>query len=130
MVLFQISIPAFSVTLIKKTKTALLVPNALIISTVTDRVSTAVQDHLCFVCGYCCGCYNLMHFSSKFTGTSQKANSVNRALYAEQLWKVRQRHGTYCVLTMLPPIQLTPIQNLSIKKRSGRLARCLSGQEC
>ncbi|KAF3821491.1 hypothetical protein GH733_009533, partial [Mirounga leonina] len=35
----QISIPAFSVTLIKKTKTALLVPNALIIATVTDRVS-------------------------------------------------------------------------------------------
>ncbi|OWK11840.1 GRAMD3, partial [Cervus elaphus hippelaphus] len=33
----QISIPAFSVTLIKKTKTALLVPNALIIATVTDR---------------------------------------------------------------------------------------------
>lgn len=39
LVLFQISIPAFSVTLIKKTKTALLVPNALIIATVTDRVS-------------------------------------------------------------------------------------------
>ncbi|XP_060027297.1 GRAM domain-containing protein 2B [Erinaceus europaeus] len=35
----KISIPVFSVTLIKKTKTALLVPNALIISTVTDRVS-------------------------------------------------------------------------------------------
>uniref|UniRef100_A0A7N5K896 GRAM domain containing 2B n=1 Tax=Ailuropoda melanoleuca TaxID=9646 RepID=A0A7N5K896_AILME len=33
----KISIPAFSVTLIKKTKTALLVPNALIIATVTDR---------------------------------------------------------------------------------------------
>lgn len=40
LILFQISIPAFSVTLIKKTKTALLVPNALIIATVTDRVST------------------------------------------------------------------------------------------
>ncbi|XP_012666932.1 GRAM domain-containing protein 2B [Otolemur garnettii] len=35
----KISIPVFSVTLIKKTKTALLVPNALIIATVTDRVS-------------------------------------------------------------------------------------------
>ncbi|KAB1280701.1 GRAM domain-containing protein 2B [Camelus dromedarius] len=35
----KISIPAFSVTLIKKTKTALLVPNALIIATVTDRVA-------------------------------------------------------------------------------------------
>ncbi|XP_075824753.1 GRAM domain-containing protein 2B isoform X1 [Microtus pennsylvanicus] len=33
----KISIPAFSVTLIKKTKTALLVPNALIIATVTER---------------------------------------------------------------------------------------------
>ncbi|XP_065455374.1 GRAM domain-containing protein 2B isoform X4 [Chrysemys picta bellii] len=33
----KISIPVFSVTLIKKTKTALLVPNALVIATVTDR---------------------------------------------------------------------------------------------
>nr|XP_020865348.1 GRAM domain-containing protein 3 isoform X3 [Phascolarctos cinereus] len=33
----KICIPAISVTLIKKTKTALLVPNALIISTVTER---------------------------------------------------------------------------------------------
>ncbi|NXS10285.1 GRM2B protein, partial [Neodrepanis coruscans] len=33
----KISIPALSVTLLKKTKTALLVPNALIIATVTDR---------------------------------------------------------------------------------------------
>lgn len=33
-----------SVTLLKKTKTALLVPNALIIATVTDRVST-VEDN-------------------------------------------------------------------------------------
>ncbi|POI28947.1 hypothetical protein CIB84_007303, partial [Bambusicola thoracicus] len=32
-----ISIPVLSVTLLKKTKTALLVPNALIIATVTDR---------------------------------------------------------------------------------------------
>ncbi|NXN09656.1 GRM2B protein, partial [Indicator maculatus] len=33
----QLSIPVLSVTLLKKTKTALLVPNALIIATVTDR---------------------------------------------------------------------------------------------
>ncbi|XP_053887792.1 GRAM domain-containing protein 2B isoform X1 [Malaclemys terrapin pileata] len=33
----KISIPVLSVTLIKKTKTALLVPNALVIATVTDR---------------------------------------------------------------------------------------------
>ncbi|XP_039190101.1 GRAM domain-containing protein 2B isoform X1 [Crotalus tigris] len=33
----KISIPVLSVTLIKKTKTALLVPNALIITTVSDR---------------------------------------------------------------------------------------------
>ncbi|XP_071588030.1 GRAM domain-containing protein 2B isoform X3 [Heliangelus exortis] len=33
----KISIPVLSVTLLKKTKTALLVPNALIIATVTDR---------------------------------------------------------------------------------------------
>ncbi|NXW98592.1 GRM2B protein, partial [Larus smithsonianus] len=33
----QISIPVLSVTLLKKTKTALLVPNALIIATVTER---------------------------------------------------------------------------------------------
>ncbi|KAB1280700.1 GRAM domain-containing protein 2B [Camelus dromedarius] len=45
MILFQISIPAFSVTLIKKTKTALLVPNALIIATVTDR---AVSVNNCY----------------------------------------------------------------------------------
>lgn len=47
-ILFQISIPAFSVTLIKKTKTALLVPNALIIATVTDRVSTQQRKGTCF----------------------------------------------------------------------------------
>ncbi|EGV92910.1 GRAM domain-containing protein 3 [Cricetulus griseus] len=40
----QISIPAFSVTLIKKTKTALLVPNALIIATVGDR-NTSVGNN-------------------------------------------------------------------------------------
>lgn len=45
MVLFQISIPVLSVTLLKKTKTALLVPNALIIATVTDRVSTGREQH-------------------------------------------------------------------------------------
>ncbi|NWI94749.1 GRM2B protein, partial [Pitta sordida] len=33
----KISVPVLSVTLLKKTKTALLVPNALIIATVTDR---------------------------------------------------------------------------------------------
>ncbi|XP_037757570.1 GRAM domain-containing protein 2B isoform X3 [Chelonia mydas] len=33
----KISIPVLSITLIKKTKTALLVPNALVIATVTDR---------------------------------------------------------------------------------------------
>ncbi|XP_077200554.1 GRAM domain-containing protein 2B isoform X2 [Paroedura picta] len=33
----KISIPVLSVTLLKKTKTALLVPNALVISTVSDR---------------------------------------------------------------------------------------------
>lgn len=34
----QISIPAMSVTLIKKTKTALLVPNALVIETPSEQV--------------------------------------------------------------------------------------------
>uniref|UniRef100_A0A8D1N4B8 GRAM domain containing 2B n=1 Tax=Sus scrofa TaxID=9823 RepID=A0A8D1N4B8_PIG len=55
----KISIPAFSVTLIKKTKTALLVPNALIIATVTDRyifVSLLSRDStyklLKSVCGH------------------------------------------------------------------------------
>lgn len=33
----KIAIPAIAVTLIKKTKTALLVPNALVVATVTDR---------------------------------------------------------------------------------------------
>lgn len=55
----KIAIPAFSVTLIKKTKTALLVPNALIIATVTDRyifVSLLSRDStyklLKSVCGH------------------------------------------------------------------------------
>ncbi|XP_048667843.1 GRAM domain-containing protein 2B [Marmota marmota marmota] len=55
----KISIPAFSVTLIKKTKTALLVPNALIIATVTDKyifVSLLSRDStyklLKSVCGH------------------------------------------------------------------------------
>lgn len=36
--LFQIAIPVVSVTHIKKTKTAILVPNALVIATANDRV--------------------------------------------------------------------------------------------
>lgn len=47
LILFQISIPVLSVTLLKKTKTALLVPNALIIATVTDRVSTGRGQSYC-----------------------------------------------------------------------------------
>lgn len=47
LILFQISIPVLSVTLLKKTKTALLVPNALIIATVTDRVSTGREQSCC-----------------------------------------------------------------------------------
>lgn len=35
----QIAIPVLSITLIKKTKTALLVPNALVITTTTEKVS-------------------------------------------------------------------------------------------
>ena len=34
----QISIPALAVALIKKTKTAILVPNAIVIATSTERV--------------------------------------------------------------------------------------------
>lgn len=37
--LSQIAIPVMSVTHIKKTKTAILVPNALVIATANDRVS-------------------------------------------------------------------------------------------
>lgn len=36
--LLQIAIPVMSVTNIKKTKTAILVPNALVIATANDRV--------------------------------------------------------------------------------------------
>uniref|UniRef100_A0A8I3XDH6 GRAM domain-containing protein n=1 Tax=Callithrix jacchus TaxID=9483 RepID=A0A8I3XDH6_CALJA len=53
----KISIPAFSVTLIKKTKTALLVPNALIIATVTDRVSMQ-QSEGTFALSSCSGVGN------------------------------------------------------------------------
>lgn len=37
--MFQVAIPVVSVQVIKKTKTAILVPNALIIATAQERVS-------------------------------------------------------------------------------------------
>ena len=43
----QITIPVVTVTYIKKTKTAILVPNALLITTTNERVS---PDSICDVC--------------------------------------------------------------------------------
>ena len=42
----QISIPAVTVTFIKKAKTALLVPNALVIETTCDQVRK--ENHICY----------------------------------------------------------------------------------
>lgn len=42
--MFQIAIPVISVSEIKKTKTAILVPNALIIATAQERVSLISFD--------------------------------------------------------------------------------------
>lgn len=45
----QIAIPVMSVTHIKKTKTAILVPNALVIATANDRVRLLVSSHYDFI---------------------------------------------------------------------------------
>ncbi|XP_069851661.1 GRAM domain-containing protein 2B isoform X2 [Dipodomys merriami] len=69
----KITIPAFSVTLIKKTKTALLVPNALIITTVTDRyifVSLLSRDSTYKLLRSVCG-----HLDNSSVGNSPNPSS-------------------------------------------------------
>uniref|UniRef100_A0A8C9ANZ8 GRAM domain containing 2B n=1 Tax=Prolemur simus TaxID=1328070 RepID=A0A8C9ANZ8_PROSS len=80
--LFQISIPVFSVTLIKKTKTALLVPNALIISTVTDRyifVSLLSRDSTYKLLKSVCG-----HLESTSVGNSPNPSSAENSFRADR----------------------------------------------
>ncbi|XP_008989849.2 GRAM domain-containing protein 2B isoform X7 [Callithrix jacchus] len=73
----KISIPAFSVTLIKKTKTALLVPNALIIATVTDRyifVSLLSRDSTYKLLRSVCG-----HLENTSVGNSPNPSSTENS---------------------------------------------------
>ncbi|XP_019587941.2 GRAM domain-containing protein 2B isoform X2 [Rhinolophus sinicus] len=78
----KISIPAFSVTLIKKTKTALLVPNALIIATVTDRyifVSLLSRDSTYKLLKSVCG-----HLDNTSVGNSPNPSSLENSLRADR----------------------------------------------
>ncbi|XP_003477418.2 GRAM domain-containing protein 2B isoform X2 [Cavia porcellus] len=77
----KISIPAFSVTLIKKTKTALLVPNALIIATVTDRyifVSLLSRDSTYKLLRSVCG-----HLENTSVGNSPSPSSPENCFRAD-----------------------------------------------
>ncbi|XP_004631382.1 GRAM domain-containing protein 2B [Octodon degus] len=78
----KISIPAFSVTLIKKTKTALLVPNALIIATVTDRyifVSLLSRDSTYKLLRSVCG-----HLENTSVGNSPNPSSPENCFGADR----------------------------------------------
>ncbi|XP_045140913.1 GRAM domain-containing protein 2B isoform X2 [Echinops telfairi] len=78
----KISIPAFSVTLIKKTKTALLVPNALIIATVTDRymfVSLLSRDSTYKLLKSVCG-----HLDITSVGNSPNPSSAENSFRADR----------------------------------------------
>ncbi|KAK1345017.1 hypothetical protein QTO34_013721 [Cnephaeus nilssonii] len=78
----KISIPAFSVTLIKKTKTALLVPNALIIATVTDRyifVSLLSRDSTYKLLKSVCG-----HLDNTSVGNSPNPSSLENSFRTDR----------------------------------------------
>ncbi|XP_055285226.1 GRAM domain-containing protein 2B isoform X1 [Moschus berezovskii] len=78
----KISIPAFSVTLIKKTKTALLVPNALIIATVTDRyifVSLLSRDSTYKLLKSVCG-----HLENTGIGSGPSPSSLENSFRADR----------------------------------------------
>ncbi|XP_035552578.1 GRAM domain-containing protein 2B isoform X6 [Canis lupus baileyi] len=78
----KISIPVFSVTLIKKTKTALLVPNALIIATVTDRyifVSLLSRDSTYKLLKSVCG-----HLENMSVGNSPNPSSLENSFRADR----------------------------------------------
>ncbi|KAM6036364.1 GRAM domain-containing protein 2B [Theristicus caerulescens] len=78
----KISIPVFSVTLLKKTKTALLVPNALIIATVTDRymfVSLLSRDTTYKLLKSICG-----HLEDTIMGNSSNPSSAENSFRADR----------------------------------------------
>ncbi|KAM8778849.1 GRAM domain-containing protein 2B isoform 2-T2 [Rhynchonycteris naso] len=78
----KICIPAFTVTLIKKTKTALLVPNALIIATVTDRyifVSLLSRDSTYKLLKSVCG-----HLENTSVGNSPNPSSLESSFRADR----------------------------------------------
>ncbi|NWH25338.1 GRM2B protein, partial [Grus americana] len=78
----QISIPVLSVTLLKKTKTALLVPNALIIATVTDRymfVSLLSRDTTYKLLKSIC-----RHLEDTSTGNSPNPSSAENSFRADR----------------------------------------------
>ncbi|NXT80209.1 GRM2B protein, partial [Zapornia atra] len=78
----QISIPVLSVTLLKKTKTALLVPNALIIATVTDRymfVSLLSRDTTYKLLKSIC-----RHLEDTSTGNSPNPSSLENSFRADR----------------------------------------------
>ncbi|NXI59884.1 GRM2B protein, partial [Chloroceryle aenea] len=77
----KISIPVLSVTLLKKTKTALLVPNALIIATVTDRymfVSLLSRDTTYKLLKSICG-----HLEDTSMGNSPNPSSAENSFRAD-----------------------------------------------
>ncbi|KFV47122.1 GRAM domain-containing protein 3, partial [Tyto alba] len=78
----KISIPVLSVTLLKKTKTALLVPNALIIATVTDRymfVSLLSRDTTYKLLKSICG-----HLEDASMGNSPNPSSAESSFRADR----------------------------------------------
>ncbi|XP_074711353.1 GRAM domain-containing protein 2B isoform X2 [Strix uralensis] len=78
----KISIPVLSVTLLKKTKTALLVPNALIIATVTDRymfVSLLSRDTTYKLLKSICG-----HLEDRSMGNSPNPSSAENSFRADR----------------------------------------------
>ncbi|XP_053911032.1 GRAM domain-containing protein 2B isoform X2 [Cuculus canorus] len=78
----KISIPVFSVTVLKKTKTALLVPNALIIATVTDRymfVSLLSRDTTYKLLKSIC-----RHLEDTSTGNSPNPSSAENSFRADR----------------------------------------------
>uniref|UniRef100_A0A8C8R9R8 GRAM domain-containing protein n=1 Tax=Pelusios castaneus TaxID=367368 RepID=A0A8C8R9R8_9SAUR len=78
----KICIPVLSVTLIKKTKTALLVPNALVIATVTDRyifVSLLSRDATYKLLKSVC-----RHLEAVSVGNSTSLSSAENSFRAER----------------------------------------------
>uniref|UniRef100_A0A8C0J7T1 GRAM domain containing 2B n=1 Tax=Chelonoidis abingdonii TaxID=106734 RepID=A0A8C0J7T1_CHEAB len=78
----KISIPVLSVKLIKKTKTALLVPNALVIATVTDRfifVSLLSRDTTYKLLKSVCG-----HLEDASVGNSPNPSSAENSFRADR----------------------------------------------